>query len=178
CGARAHRGLGAAGWEGHGGLIQRRPRTIREAAGAAQRDHPYGPPCGYSVEPRQSGPGASNRKREGRGRVIGSTASTPGGPRSQRVRRRLRGYGQRASGALLVVADAVFNIHRARLVDLAVKNRLPSMYGIRESVEAGGLMFYGHDVLGQARHAATFVDKIFKGAKPADLPVQQPTKFE
>jgi putative tryptophan/tyrosine transport system substrate-binding protein len=82
------------------------------------------------------------------------------------------------AGALLVVADAVFNIHRARLVDLAVKNRLPSMYGIRESVEAGGLMFYGHDVLGQARHAATFVDKIFKGAKPADLPVQQPTKFE
>jgi putative tryptophan/tyrosine transport system substrate-binding protein len=81
-------------------------------------------------------------------------------------------------GALLVVPDGMSIIHRARLADLATKNRLPSMYGIRENVEAGGLIFYGHNLSDQWRRAATFVDKIFKGAKPADLPVEQPTKFE
>jgi putative tryptophan/tyrosine transport system substrate-binding protein len=82
------------------------------------------------------------------------------------------------AGALLVVADGVFFLHRAKLADLAVKNQLPSMHGIRENVEAGGLMNYGPNFLDQWRRAATFVDKIFKGAKPADLPVEQPTKFE
>jgi len=81
-------------------------------------------------------------------------------------------------GALLVVADAMFGPHRARLADLAAKNQLPSMHGVRVEVEAGGLMFYGHNFPDQWRRAATFVDKILKGAKPADLPVQQPTKFE
>jgi putative tryptophan/tyrosine transport system substrate-binding protein len=81
-------------------------------------------------------------------------------------------------GALLVMADSVFTTHRARLADLAAKNQLPSMHGIRDNVEAGGLMFYGHNSPDQWRRAATYVDKILKGAKPADLPVQQPTKFE
>ena len=81
-------------------------------------------------------------------------------------------------GALLVMADAMFLVHRAKLADLAATNQLPSMHGIRENVEAGGLMNYGPNFLDQWRRAATFVDKIFKGAKPADLPVQQPTKFE
>jgi putative tryptophan/tyrosine transport system substrate-binding protein len=81
-------------------------------------------------------------------------------------------------GALLVLADSVFVLHGARLADLAAKHRLPSMYGIRDNVEAGGLMFYGHNSPDQWRRAATYVDKILKGAKPADLPVQQPTKFE
>jgi putative ABC transport system substrate-binding protein len=80
--------------------------------------------------------------------------------------------------ALLVVTDAVFHLHRARLVELAARNRLPSMYGVREFVDAGGLMSYGPSVLDLARRAAAFVDKILKGAKPADLPVEQPTKFE
>ena len=81
-------------------------------------------------------------------------------------------------GALLVVADAMFAPHRARLADLAAKHQLPSMHGVRAEVEAGGLMFYGPNFPDQWRRAATFVDKILKGAKPADLPVQQPTKFE
>ena len=80
--------------------------------------------------------------------------------------------------ALLVVADSMFNLHRARLAALAAKNRLPSMYGFREFVEAGGLMSYGPSVADVFRRAATFVDKILKGAKPANLPVEQPTKFE
>src|SRR5262249_35343868 len=80
--------------------------------------------------------------------------------------------------ALLVVPDSMFNFNRARLADLAVKHRLPSMYGMREHVETGGLISYGPSVGALYRHAPFFVDKILRGAKPADLPVEQPTKFE
>ncbi len=81
-------------------------------------------------------------------------------------------------GALLVLSDAMFNSHGTRLADLAATSRLPAAYGVRESVEAGGLMSYGPSFLDLFRRSATFVDKILKGAKPADLPVEQPTKFE
>jgi len=80
--------------------------------------------------------------------------------------------------ALFEVPDAIFLIHRARLADLAAKHQLPSMHGFRENVEAGGLMSYGASAGANFRRAAFFVDKILKGAKPADLPVEQPTKFE
>ncbi len=81
------------------------------------------------------------------------------------------------AGALLVVADGMFMLHRTRLADLAAKSRLPSL-GYKELVEAGGLMSYGPSLPDLWRRAATFVDKILKGAKPADLPVEQPAKFE
>jgi putative ABC transport system substrate-binding protein len=81
-------------------------------------------------------------------------------------------------GALLVVTDALFIFDAARLAELAARHRLPSMHSLRESVEAGGLMSYGPNLAHQARRAAAFVDKILKGAKPADLPIEQPTKFE
>jgi putative ABC transport system substrate-binding protein len=80
--------------------------------------------------------------------------------------------------ALLVVADGMFLLHRTRLAGLTAKNRLPSMHGLRENVEAGGLMSYGPSNVAMFRRAALFVDKILKGAKPADLPVEQPTTFE
>jgi ABC-type uncharacterized transport system substrate-binding protein len=81
-------------------------------------------------------------------------------------------------GALLVVADSMLIFHQKRLVDLAARSRLPVACGTRESVEAGGLMSYGPSVRDLFRRAATYVDKILKGAKPGDLPVEQPTKFE
>ena len=77
-----------------------------------------------------------------------------------------------------MVADVQFVLHAARLAALAVKSRLPSMHQLKRVVEAGGLMSYGHSAADQWRGAATFVDKLLKGAKPADLPVEQPTKFE
>ena len=81
-------------------------------------------------------------------------------------------------GALFIVQDPAFIPHRARLTDLAVKKRLPSVFTQRADVEAGGLMSYGPNFPDMYRRAAIYVDKILKGAKPADLPVEQPTKFE
>jgi ABC-type uncharacterized transport system substrate-binding protein len=80
--------------------------------------------------------------------------------------------------ALLVLAGAVFTSQRKQLADLAIKSRLPSIYYATEFVEDGGLMTYGANRSDLARRAATYVDKILKGAKPADLPVEQPMKFE
>jgi putative ABC transport system substrate-binding protein len=80
--------------------------------------------------------------------------------------------------ALFAVRDALFFQHRARLADLAVKSRLPTMWGLREHAEAGGLMAYSADLRDLARRAATYVDKILKGAKAGDLPVEQPAKFD
>jgi putative ABC transport system substrate-binding protein len=82
------------------------------------------------------------------------------------------------AGALLVVGDALFNLHGARLADLAARSRLPAAYGTRDLVQAGGLMSYGPSIRDLHRRGAVYVDKILRGAKPADLPVEQPTKFE
>jgi putative tryptophan/tyrosine transport system substrate-binding protein len=82
------------------------------------------------------------------------------------------------AGALIVVQTAFINTHRARIVELAAKSRLPTMFEERTHVESGGLMSYGPSFFDLHRRAATYVDKILKGTKPAALPVEQPTKFE
>ena len=84
---------------------------------------------------------------------------------------------QRAGG-VLVLRDPLFFAQRTQIVALAAKSRLPAVYGNREHAEAGGLMAYGANAPLMFRRAATYVDKILKGAKPADLPVEQPTRFE
>jgi ABC-type uncharacterized transport system substrate-binding protein len=82
------------------------------------------------------------------------------------------------AGALLVLGEPMFSQHRSRLAELAAISHLPAIYRIRGHVEAGGLMSYGPNLPDMWRRAATYVDKILKGAKPADLPVEQPMKFE
>ena len=84
----------------------------------------------------------------------------------------------RRADALVVVIDAITQANQQRIVDLAMKHRLPAIYSSREFVDAGGLMSYGVSYPDLYRRAATYVDKILKGTKPADLPVVQPTKFE
>jgi len=84
----------------------------------------------------------------------------------------------RANAVLMQVSGPVYNPRRRQVVELAVQTRLPMMYRNREDVEADGLMSYGVNITDLDRRAATYVDKILKGAKPADLPVEQPTKFE
>ena len=81
-------------------------------------------------------------------------------------------------GAFIMLADRIFLHNRALIVDFAAHNRLPAVYAYRELVEAGGLMSFGPNYADMHRRAATYVDKILKGAKPGDLPVELPTKFE
>jgi hypothetical protein len=82
------------------------------------------------------------------------------------------------AGAVIVLQDGLTIAHRARIVDLAAQYRLPAMFEVRDWTTAGGFMAYGANDLDLYRRAALYVDKILKGAKPADLPVEQPTKFE
>jgi putative ABC transport system substrate-binding protein len=85
---------------------------------------------------------------------------------------------QEGAEAFVVLGDAVFVQHRVRLAELAAKARIPGIYPRREYVEAGGLMSYGRNDFGNYRRAATYVDRILRGAKPSDLPVEQPTAIE
>ena len=80
--------------------------------------------------------------------------------------------------ALLVPPDTTFYSRRQEIADLAARIRLPAIYGYREHVDVGGLMSYGPHIADQYRRAAIYVDKILKGAQPAELPVEQPTKIE
>ena len=80
--------------------------------------------------------------------------------------------------ALIIFSGSFTAFHRKELLELAAKIRIPTMCGNPEWSEAGGLISYGHDRRDQFRRVATYVDKILKGTKPADLPVQQPTKYE
>ena len=85
---------------------------------------------------------------------------------------------RRPDGLYALTAGGVMRPNRKRIVDFALKSQLPAVYGNREYVEAGGLMSYGADLADSYRRVAYYVDKILKGAKPADLPIEQPTKFE
>jgi putative ABC transport system substrate-binding protein len=85
---------------------------------------------------------------------------------------------ERRGQALTIVPTPLFIAHRKRLAEIAITNRLPTMFHRREYVEAGGLMSYGPHFSDMYRRAATYVDKILKGAKPSDLPVEQPSTFE
>jgi putative ABC transport system substrate-binding protein len=86
--------------------------------------------------------------------------------------------GREPGGGLVVMADAFTNLHRAPIILAAARNKVPAIYGLSESARDGGLLYYGVDRVDQWRRAATYVDRILRGAKPGDLPVQFPTKFE
>lgn len=97
---------------------------------------------------------------------------------SKDIETAFRGANKGRAEAVLGLGGAVLNSERTRVVALTAKSRLPAMYSIREYVEAGGLMSYGVSITDLDQRAATYVDRILKGAKRADLPVEQPTKFE
>ena len=82
------------------------------------------------------------------------------------------------TGALDVLSDPLFNKARQQIIGLAAEHELPAIYEAREFAEAGGLISYGPNIAELTRRSATFIDKVLKGANPADLPIEQPTKFE
>lgn len=97
----------------------------------------------------------------------------PGG-----IERAIGDFATKPDGGLLVLPDATTNLHRALIIALAARYRMPAVYEFTHIAEEGGLISYGVDVVELFRRAATYVDRILKGASPADLPVQTPTKFE
>jgi len=97
---------------------------------------------------------------------------------AQEIGRAFSAIARERAGAVIVVTNAVFVQHGRQIAGLAAKHRLPSIAGSREYVQAGGLVSYGTNLSDNYRRAATYVDKILKGAKPGDLPVEQPTTFE
>lgn len=118
------------------------------------------------------------QERDSMGRRLGLQlplleASDPGG-----FERAFAGLATERAGALMVQTDAMFITYRRRIVDLAARSRVPAIYGEREFVDAGGLMFYGATLAHLYHDAAVYTDRILKGARPADLPVEQPTKLE
>ncbi len=158
--------------DAHADLVPKRLELLKEAAPSAVRvavlfnpASPLGPPqlrtaqtaapmLGMTVLPvRVSGPG-----RDAIDQAFETMAK------------------QRAAG-VLIIGDPTVGVHRSRIAELAAKRRLPTVSTLRESAEAGFLMSYGTDFRDLWRRAATYVDKIVKGAKPGDLPVEQPTKF-
>jgi putative ABC transport system substrate-binding protein len=94
------------------------------------------------------------------------------------IERALTAFAQGANSGLIVLGSPGVFTHHELIIGLAARHRLPAVYAGREYVDAGGLISYGTDLLDQYRRAAGYVDRILKGAKPADLPVQAPTKYE
>jgi len=127
--------------------------------------------------PRNEANRASNASIERAGRALGVQVESVPARNVQEIERGMEAARARV-GAMLVVADAFLWSLRARIAALAARHRLPAIYPETEFAEAGGLMAYGPNVPDNFRRAAAYVDKILKGAKPADLPIEQPTKFE
>jgi putative ABC transport system substrate-binding protein len=94
------------------------------------------------------------------------------------IERTITVFARSSTGGLIVTGSALAAFHRNLIVTLAARHKLPAVYSERYSVAAGGLVSYGPDLVDQYRRAAGYVDRILKGEKPADLPVQAPTKFE
>jgi putative ABC transport system substrate-binding protein len=97
---------------------------------------------------------------------------------AEEIERGVTAFARGGSGGLIVTVGAFAFIHRELIISLAAQHRLPAVYAFRNLVTAGGLMSYGSDSIDAYRRAAGYVDRILRGEKPADLPVQAPTKFE
>ena len=129
-------------------------------------------------QPDNPASSAHLREAEAAARVLGLRLQTLEARNPQEIDGAFAAMTRERAGALLILADPLFTRQRRQIAELAMKRRLPSIFWTAVYTEAGGLMVYGPSTLDLERRAATYVDKILKGAKPGDLPVEQPTKFE
>jgi putative ABC transport system substrate-binding protein len=118
------------------------------------------------------------RRAQGAARALGIRLQILGAKGPSEIDSDFAAMTSEQAGAVIVLVDAMLQNNRARITDLAARHRLPAVYGLSEYAEAGGLLAYGPHRLDLFRRAATYVDRILKGAKPGDLPVEQPTRFE
>jgi putative ABC transport system substrate-binding protein len=118
------------------------------------------------------------RSTESAARALGLTLQPVDARRPDEIDRAFAAMSRARADALLILVDPMFSALRVRIAELAAKGRLPSIAGLADHVQAGGLLCYGPNQSDLFRRAATYVDRILKGAKPADLPVERPTKFD
>jgi len=109
---------------------------------------------------------------------VGVEVSPINGRDASEIERAIAAFARTSNGGLIVTASALAGVHRDLLITLAARHKLPAVYSNRVAVTGGGLISYGADLVDQYRRAAGYVDRILKGEKPADLPVQAPTKYE
>ena len=128
--------------------------------------------------PKNPGHGRSLKDAELGARSMGLTFQSVTAQNANELEGAVAAAAKSGSGALFVMTDALFNTHLARIAQASIKNRLPSVYDRTGFVEAGGLVSYGVNLPDLSRRAAEYVDQIFKGAKPGDLTLVQPTKFD
>ncbi len=128
--------------------------------------------------PANPGSAAQVREAEGVARALKVRLHTLEARDPREIDRAFVAMTRQQVGALVVLADAVFINRRRQIVDFAANSRLPAVYGMSDYADVGGLIVYGASLVVMHRRAATYVDKILKGTKPGDLPVEQPTKFE
>jgi putative ABC transport system substrate-binding protein len=130
------------------------------------------------TNPNNPASASFSREAHAAARALGVRLQTWEARNPQEIDSAFAAMAKERAGALLILPDGIFVSQRRQIAELAVRRRLPSVYGMGEYAEAGGLMTYSASFLDMHRRAAAFMDKILKGAKPADLPVAQPTKFE
>src|SRR5262245_53833423 len=128
--------------------------------------------------PAKPGSAPELREAEAAGRILKMQLQLLEAQVPQEIDRAFAAMTQERAGAVVILADAIFTNQRKQIAELSLKRRLPSVYGVGGYAEAGGLMVYRVDPMDLEARAAIYVDKILKGAKPGDLPVEQPTKFE
>jgi putative ABC transport system substrate-binding protein len=130
------------------------------------------------VDPRQSTQIGVSHAIEAAAPSLHVRASVAGARDGADIERAIVATAREPNGALIVLASGVTNAHRREIIEFTARHRLPAIYDFRYFVAEGGLASYGHDPAEQYRQAAVYIDRIFKGAKPAELPVQNPTKYE
>ena len=118
------------------------------------------------------------REAEAAARALGVRLQLLGAKGPSEIDSAFAAMTREGAGAFVVLTDSIFTNEARQIAELAAKRRLPAVYPLREHAEVGGLMVYGANPLDVERRAATFVGKILKGAKPADLPIEQPSRFE
>jgi putative ABC transport system substrate-binding protein len=160
-------GLTALGTE----LSEKRLELLKEAVPRASRVAVLSTPASPEAEPSIKGMEAVAGSLGVQLRVVEIRDPTE-------LEKAFTAIAREGAGAVMVLTSPIFTTHRRRIVELTIKHRLPAMYPISEFVDAGALMFYGASLPDMFYRAATYVHKILKGAEPADLPVEQPTKFE
>ena len=154
------------------------PGDKRKATGASEGDRSQALPRGRPREFDPTGQPTSVKRDQLAAEALGVQLQYLDVRNPKDIETAFRAASKERADAVLVLASPVLISQRTQIADLAVKSRLPAIYSRPEFVEDGGLMSYGVSSTDLFRRAATYVDKILKGAKPADLPVEQPTKFE